>query len=182
MNLSLNRTRSDPYGQNNMHVATLFKWIKIHLNSVMLIKAKREGMKMKVEHFSSYSSVLLLLLSCYSCILFLHVCMLELGDKANYFFPVFPTPSFSFFFFYFSIVHVNTGDMEVQKKKKLRASGYCAVKSSLELLLLPLRCKRSNQWGPWTVNFIFYFTKQLKSAVYLKRNRSRINKRILRIV
>jgi hypothetical protein len=54
----------------------------------------------------------------------------------------------------------------------LCASGYCAVKSSLELLLLPLRCRRSNQWGPWTVNFVFYFTKRLKSAVYLKRSRT----------
>jgi hypothetical protein len=32
----------------------------------MLIKAKQEGMKMKVEHFSSYSSILLLLLSVYA--------------------------------------------------------------------------------------------------------------------
>jgi hypothetical protein len=44
----------------------------------------------------------------------------------------------------------------------------------LEQLLLPLRCKRSNQWGPWIVNSVFHFTKQLKSAVYLKR--SRVNK------
>lgn len=102
---------------------------------------------MKVKHFSSYSSVLLLLLSCYSFVLFLRVCMLELGDKASYSFPVFPSPSFSFF--------LNSGDLEVQKKKlrasanwkkkkKLCASSYCAVKSNLEQLLLPLRLGTMN--------------------------------------
>jgi len=63
----------------------------------------------------------------------------------------------------------------------LRASGYCAgtvgKKSSSNLLLLPLRCKRSKQWGPCTVNPVFFFTKQFISAVYLKRSRSRVNKR-----
>ena len=131
---------SDPARQSNTRVATLFKWIKIHLNSVMLIKAKREGLKMKVEHFSSYSSVLLLL-SCYSSVLFLRVCMLELGDKASYFFPVFPSPSFSFFFFYTSISPLFTWTVETWKcrrrkscaplvtgRGKLCASCYCAVK------------------------------------------------------
>jgi len=133
----------------------------------MLITAKREGMKMKVKHFSSYSSVLLLLLSCYSFVLFLRVCMLELGDKASYSFPVFPSPSFSFFLNSGDLEvqkkklrasanwKKNSGDLEVQKKKlrasanwkkkkKLCASGYCAVKSNLEQLLLPLRLGTMN--------------------------------------
>jgi len=145
---------------------------------------------MKLEHFSSYSSVLLLLLLSYSSVLFLCVCMLELGDKASYYFPVFPSPSFSFFFFFCtSISPLFTWTVETWKcrrrrsctplvtgRRKLCASGYCAVKSSLELLLLPLRCRRSNQWGPWTVNSVFYSTKRLKSAVYLKRRRNRLNK------
>jgi hypothetical protein len=122
-------------------VATLFKWIKIHLNSVMLIKAKPKGMKMKVQYFSSYSSVLLLLLSCYSSVMFLRVCMLELDDKASYSFPVFPSPSFSFFFFFFFfctfISPLFTWIVETWKcrrrrscaplvtgRRKLRASGY----------------------------------------------------------
>ena len=150
-------------------------------------------MKMKVQYFSSYSSVLLLLLSCYSSVLFLRVCMLELDDKASYSFPVFPSPSFSFFFFCTFISPLFTWIVETWKcrrrscaplvtgRRKLCTSGYCVVtqfeKSSLELLLLPLRCKHSNQWGPWTVNPVFFFTKQFKSTVYLKRSRNRVNKR-----
>ena len=57
--------------------------------------------------------------------------MLELDDKASYSFLVFPIPSFSFFFFHFSTVHVNSGDMEVQKKQKLRASANWKKKKRL---------------------------------------------------
>jgi len=67
------------------------------------------------------------------------------------------------------------------EEEKARASGYCAgtvgKKSSSKLLLLSLRCKRSKQWGPCTVNPVFFLTKQFKSAVYLRR--SRVNKRII---
>jgi len=52
-------------------------------------------------------------------------------------------------------------------------------KSSSKLLLLPLRLQRRKQWGPWTINLIFIFTKQLKSTVYLKRSRNRVNKQTL---
>jgi hypothetical protein len=104
---------------------------------------------------------------------------------------------------------VNSGDIKVQKKKKKRTplvterrrknmllwllEGSSVVrlwllccntvckKSNSKLLLLPLRCKRSKQWGPCIVNPVFFFTKQLKSTVYLKRsrNRSRVNKQTL---
>jgi hypothetical protein len=42
-----------------------------------------------------------------------------------------------------------------------------------------LRLQRRKQWGPWTINLIFIFTKQLKSTVYLKRSRNRVNKQTL---
>ena len=53
-------------------------------------------------------------------------------------------------------------------------------KNSSKLLLLPLRCKRSKQWGPYTVNPVFFFTKQFKYAVYSKRCHNSVNKHYLR--
>jgi len=92
-------------------VATLFKWIKIHLNSVMVIKAKRE----EDESWALfYSSVLLILLS---------QCLLGAGVGL---FPCFSQPLILLLLllllhFHVSTVHMNSGDMEVQKKKKKRA-------------------------------------------------------------
>ena len=98
---------NDPAGQSNTRVATLFKWIKIHFNSVMVIKAKRE----EDESWALfYSSVLLILLS---------QCLLGAGVRL---FPCFPQHLILLLLhFHVSTVHVNSGDLEVQKKKKKQA-------------------------------------------------------------
>jgi len=95
------------------------------------------GWKMKVERFSSYFSVLLLLVSvsawCWSWMTKTMVQMCWL-DKASYFFSVFPQLLILLLLllhFHVSTVHMNSGDMEVQKNKKLRASGYWKKKKKL---------------------------------------------------
>jgi len=125
-------------------------------------------------------------------------------------FPVFPSPSFSFFFFFFffctSMSPLFTWTVEtwkcrrrrrnvrlwlLEEEEKTRAGSSIArlwllccntvcKKSSSKLLLLPLHCKRSKQCGPCKVNPVFFFTKQLKYAVYSKRYRNSVNKRYLR--
>jgi len=127
-------------------VATLFKWIKIHLNNVMLIKAKREGMKMKVEHFSSYSSVLLLLLSvsawCWSWMTKLATLSLfspapHSSSSSSYALPCLHCSREQW-------RHGSAEEEEVARLWLLCCNIVCK-KSSLELLLLPLRCKHSKQ-------------------------------------